>query len=75
MRSMIENKSVAAYCLALTAKRGFLNDEDYNLRIVCRSLRNINLEILHHLNMPIAKKWPLLIPGKKKQLDYRSMKK
>lgn len=53
MKKLIENKGVAAYVLALTAKHGFLDKNNLSMRLVCRSLRSINLEILHNLKIPI----------------------
>lgn len=51
MRRILQSKKLASYCIRLTAKRGFFNKYDLDLRLLCSELRNVHQEILSHLNI------------------------
>ena len=47
----IENKSVAQYAFLIIASNGFFKKEDIELRLVCKELQNIHLQILANIEM------------------------
>jgi hypothetical protein len=48
------------FCLRLTASRGMLGYEDLHLRLVCKGLKTVNLDIVYRLPVSLERKWKSL---------------
>lgn len=69
---MIKKNKVAEFCIALTAKQGYLGLESIRIRETSKYLCLVHQQILHKMKIPTTVKWPRMIPLNR-SMDFKKL--